>query len=40
MAFQVGARRNPEAAPMRLETASLTQAEMIDLAAYAATLKP
>lgn len=40
MAFQVGARRNPEAAPMRLETASLTQSQMIDLAAYAATLTP
>jgi cytochrome c553 len=40
MGFQVGARRNPEAAPMRGVAASLTQTQMIDLAAYAATLKP
>jgi cytochrome c553 len=40
MAFQVRARRNPEAAPMRLVAAGLTQGQMIDLAAYAATLKP
>jgi len=40
MAFQTGARRNPEAAPMRLETADLSQTQMIDLAAYAASLKP
>lgn len=40
MAFQAGARRNPEAAPMRIETAELSQAQMIALAAYAASLKP
>jgi cytochrome c553 len=40
MAFQTGARRNPEAAPMGLETADLSQTQMIDLAAYAASLKP
>jgi cytochrome c553 len=40
MAFQTGARRNPEAAPMRIETAELSQGQMIDLAAYAASLKP
>jgi cytochrome c553 len=40
MAFQAGARRNPEAAPMRIETADLSQMQMIALAAYAASLKP
>jgi cytochrome c553 len=40
MGFQTGARRNPEAAPMRAETADLSQMQMIALSAYAASLKP
>jgi cytochrome c553 len=40
MAFQHGSRTDIEAAPMRQVTAKLTVRDMVDLAAYAATLKP
>ena len=36
-AFQTGARKGAEAEPMRVETEKLTQADMIDLAAYLAS---
>jgi cytochrome c553 len=38
--FQSGARAGDSAQPMQLVVAKLTQADMIDLAAYAASLKP
>ncbi len=40
LAFRAGTRANPEAAPMRVVAANLTNVQMIDLAAYAATLRP
>jgi hypothetical protein len=40
MAFRLGGRADVEAAPMRLVAAKLTVREMLDLAAYAATLTP
>jgi cytochrome c553 len=40
IAFQRGGRTDVEAAPMRQVTAKLTIREMVDLAAYAATLTP
>ena len=38
--FKVGGRRSPQAAPMRAVVAKLVPADMIDLAAYAGSLKP
>jgi cytochrome c553 len=38
--FQSGARAGDSAQPMQFVVAKLTQADMIDLAAYAASLKP
>lgn len=40
LGFQSGARAGDIALPMRAVVAQLTQADMIDLAAYAASLKP
>lgn len=39
-AFATGARTGPEASPMQGVASNLTSAEMIDLAAYAASLDP
>lgn len=39
-AFHAGSRRGSHAEPMRVVTAQLTGPEMIDLAAYAASLRP
>jgi cytochrome c553 len=38
--FKSGMRGGPDAAPMKVVTARLAQADMIDLAAYAGSLKP
>lgn len=38
--FREGKRTNPAAAPMRMEAANLTLKDMIDIAAYAASIKP
>lgn len=38
--FRLGRRTDPAAAPMRTEVSQLTLPEMVDVAAYAATLKP
>lgn len=38
--FHLGRRTDPAAAPMRTEVSQLTLPEMVDVAAYAATLKP
>lgn len=38
--FRLGRRTDPAAVPMRAEVSQLTLPEMVDVAAYAATLKP
>jgi cytochrome c553 len=40
LAFRSGARREPEAAPMRQVASGLTDGQIIDLAAYLAAQKP
>ncbi len=40
MSFQAGGRRSPEAAAMRARAARLSDAQIIDLAAYAAAPHP
>jgi cytochrome c553 len=39
-AFRIGARGGPQAAAMQQVAAKLSQADMIALAAYAASLRP
>jgi cytochrome c553 len=38
--FRLGRRNDPAAAPMRMEASQLTLKDMIDVAAYAASIKP